>query len=66
MHTTYRLRKEHKGSQRDRDENIAEFRNRDAAERAKNWLSVREDTNEYKFRVVTAIYFSNSVNVRSG
>ena len=59
MHATYRIRKEHRGPRRDKDENIGEFRNRDAAEHAMKWLVVREP-GEFKFRVVTAIYFSNS------
>ena len=59
MHTTYRIRKEHRGPHRDKDENIGEFRNRDAAERAMKWLSMGE-ADEYKFRVITAVYFSNS------
>ena len=60
MHATYRIRKEHKGPTRDKDENVAEFSNRDAAERAMDWLTRGETDVEYRFRVITAIYFSNS------
>ena len=59
MHTTYRVRKEYKGPQRDRDENIGEFKTKAEAEMARMRLARAEMSGEYEFRVVTAIYFQN-------
>lgn len=59
MHTTYRVRKEHKGPERDKDENIGEFKTRAEAEMAMARLSLAEVSGDYEFRVVTAIYFKN-------
>ena len=59
MHTTYRVRKEFKGPERDRDENIGEFKTRAEAEMARSRLVLAERSDEYEFRVITAIYFKN-------
>jgi hypothetical protein len=59
MYTTYRVRKEYKGPERDKDQNIGEFKTRAEAEMARVRLSHAEKSNEYDFRVVTAIYFKN-------
>lgn len=59
MYTTYRVRKEFKGPERDKDENIGEFKTRAEAEMARVRLLNAEKSGEYDFRVVTAIYFKN-------